>query len=174
MGCHVITRLVLVAFNQRAEMVKRRAILAHIINPIDHRVIIRYREIHRCPDFFLRTAMMICCPGQIQLFRRHLARIFFPSKSSVICRIFFSQITHTSPQKSNGRRLKPCLPRINCIRQAEIDRIWICSIYFGFLNCQDKAQQWLPQPVSITAHIEIGKDVRKNVNKSYLSFIGRR
>ena len=171
MGCHVITRLVLVAFNQCAGIVERRAILAHIINPIDHRVIIRYREIHRCPDFFLRTAM-ICCPEQIQLLCRHLARIFFPSKSSVICRIFFSQITHSSPQKSNGRPLKPCFPGINCIRQPEIERIWLCSIYFGFLNCQDKAQQWLP--VSITTHIEIGRHVRINVNKGYLSFIGRR
>ena len=54
---------------------ERRAILAHIISPIDHRVIVRYREIQRCPDFFLRTAMRICCPGQIQLFCRHLARI---------------------------------------------------------------------------------------------------
>ena len=52
--------------------------------------------------------------------------------------IFFTNHPYP-PQKSNGRPLKPCLPRINCIRQAEIERIWICSIYFGFLNCQDKA-----------------------------------
>ena len=45
MGCHVITRLVLVALNSRAGIVKRRAILAHIISPIGHRVIIRYRKI---------------------------------------------------------------------------------------------------------------------------------
>ena len=101
---------------------ERRAILAHMISPIGHRVIIRYRKTQRCPDFFLGTAM-ICCPEQIQLFRRHLARIFFPSKSSLIRRIFFSQITHTSPQKSNGRPLKPCLPWINCIHQPEIERI---------------------------------------------------
>ena len=151
---------------------ERRAILAHIISLIDHRVIIRYRKIQRYPDFFLRTAVMICCPGQKQLFRRHLARIF-PPEIKCDLQDIFSQLTHTSPQKSNGRSLKPCLPWINCIRQAEIDRIWICSIYFGFLNCQDKAYS-NGYPVSITTHIEIGRHVRINVNKGYLSFIGRR
>ena len=104
---------------------------------------------------------MICCPGQIQLFRRHLARIFFPSKSSVICRIFFPQITHTSPPKSNGRPLKPCLPWINCIRQPEIERIWF--------SVRSILVSW-----TVRKKPSNGKDVRKNVNKSYLSFIGRR